>query len=297
MVSTWRSVATRHPRGRIPAAVLAAALREAAPLRRRKHVLGLSIGMRRRGEAWFADEACVAIRVVAKLDADALHPRRAFPPFIEVRHGGRRWRVPTDVRSADGATAGQCYGHVARPINLEGEAEVIGGVSACVITTGEPKLLVSGHVAGHAGRRMVANGVAFVTEEPRLTSRLDHCLARARFALSEAALPNGARFTGLRARATIRRGDTLFVFRALSPKLHEVVVRDTDADAPFAYPSGTWRVHGLIVVDDACARGDSGCPLFDEDFKLVGTLLGGLGEDYYLPADYAFRQLGIGLPR
>lgn len=283
-------------RSRFPAAVLAAALREAAPLRRRKQVLGLSIGMRRRQDAWVAGEDCIAVRVVEKLGADRLHPRSAIPPFIEVSHEGRRWRVPTDIRPGGGEAIGRCYGHVARAISLAGESKIIGGVSACVITTGEPKLLISGHVARRAGRRMTANGIAFVTEEPQLTSRLDHCLARATFALADAALPNGVRLAGLRESCTVSRGDPLFVFRAVTQELRRVVVRDTDADALFEYPSGTARVHGLIGVDDACDRGDSGSPLFDEDFRLVGTLLGGLGEDYYLPADYAFQQLKIALP-
>lgn len=259
-------------------------------------MLGLAIGMRRRADAWIPGEACIAIRVVEKIGAERLHPARALPAFIEVSHGGRAWRVPTDVRTAHGARAGRCYGHVAMPINLQGASEVIGAVSACVITTSQPKLLISGHVARAAGRQMIANGVSFVTEEPRIDRRLDHCLAHAKFDLSDASLPNGIRFTGIRDRDTVRKGDTLFIAHARDRGIHEVVVRDIEADALFAYPSGVSRVHGLIGVDSVCTQGDSGCPLFDARFRLVGTLLGGLGEDYFLPADYAFKRLGIALP-
>jgi len=293
---TIRSMEQRRAGEGLPVGVLAAALRAAAPLRRRKQVLGLSIAMRRRATAWIPGEPCVAIHVVEKIDAARLHPARALPPFIEVKHGGRRWRVPTDVRTARGSTVGRCYGHVAAPINLHGASEIIGGISACVITTSEPKLLISGHVARRAGRRLIANGIPLVTEAPRMTSRLDHCLASAGFELTDASLPNGVRFAGLRDRATVHQGETLFVSRALDGGVHQVVVRDTEADARFDYPSGPTRVFGLIGVDSVCDRGDSGCPLFDADFRLVGTLLGGISEDYYLPADHAFAQLGIALP-
>ena len=276
--------------------MLAAALREAAPLRRRRQVLGLSIGMRRADAAWVRGEDCIAIRVVRKLAPDQLRSGQALPSYISVRHAGRTWRVPTDVRCSDGATAGRCYRHVAQPLRLRDDPEVIGAVSACVITTSQPKVLISGHVALKAGRRLIANGLELVTEEPRMGPRLDHCLATADYALADAVLPNGLRFAGLRDRASLERGDKLFVFRALEPGICEVEVRDTDADALFKYPAGLARVYGLIQVDDVCRGGDSGSPLFDADFRLVGTLLGGLGQDYYLPADYAFEQLQIALP-
>lgn len=283
-------------RGEIPTRVLAKALALAAFLRRRKHVLGLSIGMRQRAGVWVPEEPCIAIRVTKKPAVSDLQRRQVFPRFILVRSNGESWRVPTDVRTGRGLLAGQCYGHVSKPLALASTQQAIGGISACVITTSEPRLLISGHVAVRAGRRMVADGLEITTERPYMTSRLDHCLARADFDLADATLPNGVPFAGIRDRTSVTRGEELFVYRARDGMYHRVVVRDVNADALFDYPAGQTRVYGLIVVDDVCAKGDSGCPLFDADFQLVGTLLGGVGEDYYLPADYAFQKLSIALP-
>jgi hypothetical protein len=290
----------RGRRERAPALspeVLRAALREATYLRRRKNVIGLSIGMRHRRDCgWIPHEACISIRVAEKLPPDELRARQAFPAFITVKCGGRSWRIPTDVRTAGGPAVGTCFGHVAARLTENGAGNVLGGVSACVITETDPKFLISGHVAARAGRTLLANGVQLVTEHPAMTSRLDHCLASAEFQLTDATLPDGVRFTGIRDSASIRRGEPLFVSRALDASTHQVTVRNTDADALFEYSTGIRRVFGLIATDQVCEKGDSGCPLFDADHKLVGTLLGGVGEDYYLPIDYAFDKLTIGLP-
>jgi hypothetical protein len=281
--------------------VLHAALRAAAPLRRRKGVLGLSIGMRHRGGQWVPGEHCIAVRVADKASHEReLHPRQVLPRSITVELGRKTWQVPVDVRDAGGATAASCYGHIATQIRNEG-GECIGGVSACVITTGAPKFLISGHVARRAGRRLTANGVALMTEEPRMTGRLDHCLAGATFNLADASLPNNGKFRGIRSSATVHPGESLFVQRALDGSLHQVTVQETTADTLFEYPTGVTRVFNLIATDDVTDFGDSGCPLFDDHLRLVGTLLGGLdrsqvGSDYYLPADYAFSQLSISLP-
>lgn len=280
----------------IPLAVLRAALRRAGPLRRRKGVVGLSIGMRRRDEAWVDGEPCISILVVEKHAREALRPGRALPPFIAVTVGGRSWKVPTDVRSTGGVDVGTCFGYVGSAVHAHGDPQVFGGISACVITTTQPKFLISGHVAARAGRTLVVDDVAFVTEQPVMTPRLDHCLARADFDLARASLPNDVAFKGLRDSASLAHGDELFVYRATTGAIQQVRVRHLQADARFGYASGVVRVHELIATDAVCVPGDSGCPLFDAEFLLVGTLLGGVAEDYYLPADYAFARLAINLP-
>lgn len=288
----------RGPRpGAIPEEVLGLALRQAAYLRRRNNVLGLSIGMRHRRGAWVPREDCISIRVVQKLGEHELDARHLLPRFITVKLGRRSWKVPTDVRTAGGLSVGQCFGHVAAQLTGQDSALVVGGVSACVLTTTVPKFLISGHVAEGPGRRLVANGIELITEDPVMTNRLDHCLATADFNLTDASLPDNVRFRGIRDSASIRRGDSLFVGRAIDNQTHQVVVRNTQADTVFRYPTGNKKMVELLAVDAVCQKGDSGCPLFDEDFNLVGTLLGGAGEDYYLPIDRAFDELTIDLPR
>lgn len=278
----------------LPAEVLHAALRAAAPLRRRKGVLGLSIGMRNRGGRWVPGEHGIAVRVADKADHERdLHPRQILPRHITVELGRRTWQVPVDVHHV-GATAGTCYGHVARPVTDGGRC--IGGVSACVVTTGAPKFLISGHVAATAQGPLSVDGLPISTEQPVLTARLDHCLARATFQLGDASLPNLQRFTGIRKSSTIQLGEQLFVYRALDGAPHQVTVLHTKADTPFEYSIGVVQLQELIGTNDVCGEGDSGSPLYDDHFRLVGTLVGGHGEDFYLPADYAFQKLSISLP-
>jgi hypothetical protein len=292
-----RLTAVRSRRA-IPATVLRAALRHAGYLRRRKGVVGLSIGMRQRGQRWVAAEACISILVVDKIAADDLPARQALPGFIPVAMGGRTWQVPTDVRSTGGVRVGTCFGHVARPIDQEGQTRVVGGVSACVLTTTEPKFLISGHVAAAAtNARLSVQGIPLTPERPVMTRLLDHCLARGELELSSASLPNKLAFKGIRSRASLWQGEVLFVYRATIGGMRRVTVRGVDADAPFRYATGDVRVYQLIATNAICIEGDSGCPLFDAEFRLVGTLLGGVTEDYYLPADYAFEKLSIRLPR
>ena len=252
--------------------------------------------MRARGENWVEGETCISIHVVDKIVPEALSAGRALPAYIPVTLGGRSWHVPTDVRWTGGLSAGTCFGYVASPIHAAGDPKVFGGVSACVITSTEPKLLISGHVARRAGRELVVDDLTFVTEEPRMTDRLDHCLARADFDLGRASLPNNVAFKGIRAPATLKLGDTLLVYRATVDAMQQVRIRDLHADPVFRYTTGDVRLRNLISTDAVCIPGDSGCPLFDQDFLLVGTLLGGVVEDYYLPADYAFEKLAINLP-
>lgn len=283
--------------------MLQRALAVARRWERRSYVVGTAIGQRQRQGRFrsAAKERCIVVYVDQKLPlAELRASRRArFPGFIEVTLARRKQRVPVDVQ-ATGAQVGQLQGLVSSRVSIGGLA--VGAVGGVVENgRGQQYVLVAGHVARDPGRRLqLVGGVSVVTSLVRMSSLLDHALARAQPSneLGDASLPSGDVVAGVRAVDAELLGERVFFQRAATGKRVSTLVRSIDASAAFPLPhhAGPVFMRGLIATRADTQFGDSGTLLYDSGFGALGTLVGTFGEkSYFVPCDTAFARLNITL--
>lgn len=276
--------------------VLQAAKRKASRWLTRAEVVGIGIGLRHREGRWH-DEVCIVVKIDWKLAAQPLRTRkrRPLPAWIEVVVDGRRSRVGVDVQETGGEVAGRHQGLVGSAVHHEGEA--VGSVSAVVTADGNRLVLISGHVAKHAGRQLTIGGAIGVTQDPIRSKRLDHCLVDLKSSdPPEAVLVDGSELTGIRPIPSLTLGQTLYFHRTATGTRVPLILRHVEMSAPFWTPDGIVQMEGLVVTNGRTVEGDSGALLYDEKFRAVATLLGAFaGESYFIPCDYAFAALGIQL--
>ena len=260
--------------------------------------MAIGVGQRRRDGHWVEGEMCIVVKVQWKLDAG--HLMRAqqtlLPRWIDVTVEGRKRRVRVDVQETRGQLAGHLQGCTGGMLRIQGEWR--GGVGPVVSDAGTAKMLISGHVGKQAGVKVVAGTVTGTTEQPMMTSNLDHCLVvpDAVPPAHAATLVDGTSLSGVTSVEELSVGDTVYFHRAATGRRTPVVVRHIDISAPFEYPDGVHQMQHLIATDGSTVDGDSGTLLFDASFGAIGTLVGLFGnESYFIPCAQAFRSLGLGL--
>jgi hypothetical protein len=278
--------------------VFAAALRRAKAWERRRAVLAVGVGQRRRKGRWVDDQTCIVVKVPWKLDEGQLKRSRLrlFPRSIEVTINKRKHRVPVDVQETRGEVVGRCQGCAGGAVQIGGALR--GAVGPVVTDGGQAKLLISGHVGERAGVTVSAGFVAGTTEAPVMSSQVDGCLVAPEGAMppDAATLVDGTALSGVASAGDLAVGQTMFFHRAATGRRTPIVLRHLDISAPFQYPDGIHQLQHLLATDGSTVNGDSGTLLFDASFRAVGTLVGLFGnESYFIPCEQTFRLLGLAL--
>jgi hypothetical protein len=286
---------------RTPRAAYQAALKRAGHwLERRNDVVAVGLGLKREaGEA--SGEQAILVTVRWKRTPKRLQELRIkpLPRSIQVRVGTRTHRVPVDVRDAGGRVAGRPHGLVACP--LDTTTQVFGMVGAVVTRQASKFILTAAHVA-----RQVGIGVIVVSPQSQVQGTvserftgpdLDHALVAPASVLPASAsrLPQGEQLSGVRLVSQIVPGDQAFL-RTRNGSLQQVVIERVQATVDFNMPWGRVPFHETVSTPITTTCGDSGTLLYDNDFKAIGTLLGGFeGNDWFVPCEPSFQALNVEL--
>lgn len=277
--------------------VLRAARRKAARWLRRREVVSVGIGIRRR-EGRAHDEPCVVVTVDYKLPGAELRSarRRPLPTWLEVLVDGKRGRVRVDVQETKGQRVARTQGLVGAPVTHDDR--VIGSASA-VVESGELRaLLISGHVARERGRTLRVGALRGVTREPVRSAWLDHCVVDVPELPDDAhLLVDDSRIASVREPASLRLREPLFFHRAASGQRLAVTLQDVAVSAWVdGAPGGDLLMRDLVTTEGVSVAGDSGALLYDDTFRAVATLVGLLGDkSYFIPCKRALRALDLTL--
>ncbi|MGH7788123.1 MAG: trypsin-like peptidase domain-containing protein [Candidatus Binatia bacterium] len=287
---------------RVTRKVLCGALGVAKKWLRRDEVVAVGIGLRRRAGSHTAEPAIV-VTVRWKRTPDRLRELRVahIPKVVRVQLDGRTFDVPVDVQGAKGRLRGSPSGLVACPLDTDDAR--FGVVSALVSRGAQRFILTAAHVVRQLGRGVVVIGrgrhVRGTVSEIHAAGNLDHALIQSTETLapSEATFPLGEPLAGVRASSTLRLGELVF-FRKRNGQLRQVSILKVDETVDFNMPVGSTRFSGVVSTSLASERGDSGALLYDNNFRAVGTLLGGFGAySCFLPCQPSFGRLNVTLFR
>lgn len=246
--------------------------------------------------------AGIVVFVERKVEPKRLSSRQAFPRWLVLRRAGRLHRVRVDVQGT--GRYGTLHATLARPgTNAAVElgsvlAPLDGTLSAAVpAPANKMRVVLSGHVAGAAGRPVTAidsDGAVIAlgpVEQVVRNGRVDVAWTEP-VALAAAnrvtALPRPVRdFVNTDVHASVR-----LITRANDRGLL-ATVDDVNATGTFRDGTNVITLRGMTTVVPARTNpGDSGAPAIAEDGSLAGFVLGVFaGKTYLLPARRAIDEV------